>query len=53
MLEWNEPKKNCIYKIHFQEDSGEGVRFSAIEDMQVDSFSKTNSITDAFFNCKV
>ena len=33
MLEWNEPKKNCIYKIHFQEDTGEGVRFSSIEDM--------------------
>ena len=33
MLEWNEPKKNCIHKIYLQENTSNGVIFSAVADM--------------------
>ena len=39
MLEWNEPK-NCIYKIYSQENTVDGVFFSAVADLWAYSFSK-------------
>ena len=30
MLEWNEPKKNCIHKSYLQENTGDGVVISAV-----------------------
>ena len=48
MHEWNEPK-NGIHKIYLQENTGDGVLFSAVADMWAYSFSKMDFITDAFF----
>ena len=45
-LEWNEQKKLCL--IYSQENTGEYVLFSALADMWAYSFSKRDSITDAF-----
>ena len=48
MLKWNEPKKNYIHKSYAQENTGDGILFSVVADMWGYSFSKRDSITDAF-----
>ena len=40
--------KKCIHKSYSQENTGDDILFSAVADMWPYSFSKTNSITDAF-----
>ena len=46
MFEWNEPKKMRL--IYSQESNGKHVLFSAVADIWAYSFSKRDSITDAF-----
>ena len=46
MFEWKEPKKLCL--IYLQENNGKDFLFSAVADMWAYSFSKSDSITDAF-----
>ena len=41
-------QKNYIYKIYLQENTGNGVLFSAVADMWIYNFSKMDFITDAF-----
>ena len=41
-------KKNCIHQSYSQENTGDGVLFSAVADMWAYSFSKRDSITDTF-----
>ena len=41
-------QRNCFHKIYLQENTGEGVLFSAVADMWAYSFSKIDFITDAF-----
>ena len=41
-------QRYCFHKIYLQENTGEGVLFSAVADMWAYSFSKMDFITDAF-----